>query len=148
MRKMKEKDFTSKFRKELPYSVPQGYFDSLPERIQEKCASEHPIAKKQNVTLWDTLKAQVSLAAGFAALAILAFAGYYVLQPTNNDAVILSNDDYIEIIQRNIYDYDEGSIVDEVKPLETNDSLPRHDEEMIQYLLDQNIDYTTLIEQY
>lgn len=145
---MKEKDFTSKFGKELPYSVPQGYFDSLPERIQEKCASEHPIAKKQNVTLWDTLKSQVSLAAGFAALAILAFAGYYVLQPTNNDAVILSNDDYIEIIQRNIYDYDEGSIVDEVKPLDTNDSLPRHDEEMIQYLLDQNIDYTTLIEQY
>lgn len=149
---MKEKEnineFTAKFGKELPYSVPDGYFDSLPFRIQEYCLTQSPVHRKQKVTVWQALKAQMSLAAGFVALAFLAAGAYYVLQPTSNTPSVLSNDDYIEIIQNNIYDFDEESLINEIQPYRLDDSIQNHNDEMIQYLLDQDIDYTTLIEQY
>ena len=149
---MKEKEIINKiesgFGKELAYNVPKGYFDSLPQRIQEYCLTESPIHSEERVTVWKAIRAQLSLAAGFVSLAILALVGYYLLQPTNNTSNVLSNDDYIEIIQNNIYDFDEASIIKESHPYSLNDSTQSYNDEMIQYLLDQDIDYTTLIEQY
>ncbi|MDD3891721.1 MAG: hypothetical protein PHE03_05395 [Bacteroidales bacterium] len=149
---MKEKEninkFTAKYGKELPYSVPDGYFDSLPFRIQEYCLTQSPVHTKQKVTVWQAIRAQISLAAGFVALAFLAAGAYYVLQPTSNTPSVLSNDDYIEIIQNNIYDFDEENLINEIQPYRLDDSIQSYNDEMIQYLLDQDIDYTTLIEQY
>lgn len=50
--------------KELPFSVPNGYFDSLPNRIMQKCTNQ--TAEKQ--TLWRTVKPLLSFAAGFLLL--------------------------------------------------------------------------------
>ncbi|MDR2126887.1 MAG: hypothetical protein LBP63_08670 [Prevotellaceae bacterium] len=51
--------------KNSPFSLPNGYFDSLPDRIMKKCTAE--TAKK--LTLWQTAKPILSFAAGFLLLA-------------------------------------------------------------------------------
>jgi len=50
--------------KESPFSVPNGYFDSLPDRIMQKCTSQ--TAGKQ--TFWQIVKPVLSFAAGFLLL--------------------------------------------------------------------------------
>jgi hypothetical protein len=133
---------------EAPFKVPTGYFDSLPSRIQERCVSTSVASNKQTISIWQVIKSQLTLASGFAAFAIIAFVAFYYLKPTEQ-TIVLSNDDYIEIIQKNIYEYDEYRLAKESNGLIHDDSLKNIlKDEMIQYLLDENVDYVTLIEQY
>ena len=134
--------------KETPFKVPSDYFDTLPMRIQELCVSTSSTRSKQDIPLWQVIKTQLSLATGFIAFAIIAFAAFYYIKPTQQ-GIGLSKEDYIEIVQKNIYDYDEGRLAKETNGLINIDSLKKsHEDDMIQYLLDENIDYVTLIEQY
>jgi hypothetical protein len=134
--------------KETPFKVPDGYFDQLPLRIQDQCVSENVEENTKIVPLWQVVRSQLALASGFAAIALIAFVGYYYLQPTDQGQV-LSNDDYIEIVKRNIYDYDEGKLIKESGKFISYDSINNElKEDMIQYLLDQDIDYVTLMEQF
>lgn len=135
--------------KEVPFKVPTGYFDTLPMRIQERCVNISPVGNKQPVSIWQVIKSQLTLASGFAAFAIIAFAAFYYLKPAEQ-TIVLSNDDYIEIIQKSIYDYDEQRLAKESNGLIHGDSLKDNNlkDEMIQYLLDENVDYVTLMEQY
>jgi hypothetical protein len=50
--------------KNSPFSFPNGYFDTLPNRIMEKCTDR--TVKKY--TLWQTVKPILSFAAGFLLL--------------------------------------------------------------------------------
>jgi hypothetical protein len=134
--------------KETPFKVPEGYFDKLPLRIQEQCASDNAIEKTKIVPMWQVIRSQLALASGFAAMALIGFIGYYYLQPSDQGQV-LSKDDYIEIVKRNIYDYDEGRLIKESGKFISYDSINNElKEDMIQYLLDQDIDYVTLMEQF
>ncbi|MFO8022813.1 MAG: hypothetical protein R6U65_10130 [Perlabentimonas sp.] len=131
-----------------PFVTPSGYFDQLPGRVQERCVAEKPIHESKRTSTIQVLRSQLALASGFIGLAFLAFIGYYFMQPTNNTSTKLTNDDYIEIVKRNIYDYDEATLMEGSNTnanAHYNDSVK---DEMIQYLLDDDIDYTTLIEQY
>jgi len=131
-----------------PFVTPSGYFDQLPGRVQEKCITKSPINEGKKTTTIQVLRSQLALASGFIGLAFLAFIVYYFMQPTSNTSTKLTNDDYIEIVKRNIYDYDEATLMEGSNPNADayyNDSVK---DEMIQYLLDDDIDYTTLIEQY
>lgn len=133
-------------RKELPFKVPEGYFDELPARIQNLCVGEEK--EKTQVSLFQLVKAQMSLAAGFIILVGLALAGYYFIKPPA-DKVMLTNDDYIEIVEKHITDFDEGHLLNAVKD-SREIHTPSNDmtEEMIRYLLKENLDYVTLMEEY
>lgn len=136
-------NFEQKYSRRLPYTVPEGYFDELPSRIQEYCLAHGNKQTEQRITIWQTLKTQLSLAAGFMALVFMALTGYYILQTTHSPTGVLSNDNYIEVIQ-----YDFTFFEDECtnKSPWIKDTTQNNKDEIIQYLLDQNIDYTTLIE--
>jgi hypothetical protein len=130
----------------IPFTVPSDYFEKLPMRIQNLCISQPK--EGAIVPFFQIIRSQLALASGFVLLVIIAFAGYYYIQPQKH-SVILSNDDYIEIVNKQIYDYDEGHLLNAVKnPI--NNLSPKDDltDEMIQYLLQENIDYVTLMEQY
>ncbi|MDR1416227.1 MAG: hypothetical protein LBJ57_02255 [Prevotellaceae bacterium] len=58
--------------KHLPFTVPDGYFENLPERLVQRC-SEHEAACAQRVSLWGSIRAQLAFAAGFALLAGLSY---------------------------------------------------------------------------
>ena len=136
----------STFGRETPFTVPNNYFEQLPTHIQNICLSHQ---KPSNVySLLEVIKSQLALASGFLAFVVIAIAGYYYLQPHEQN-LVLSNDDYIEIVQKNITEFDEVLIMNEMKDPKKN-QLPKHDltEEMIRYLVQENIDYVTLMEQY
>lgn len=133
--------------KEVPFKVPDGYFDELPTRIMDRCLDANATIETKHIPIWQVLRSQLALAAGFIGLALLAFVSYYYLQPSKND-IVLSNDDYIEIVRKNIYDYDEELLVKESNGYLNYDSINKEwQDDMIQYLLDRNIDYVTLLEE-
>lgn len=133
--------------KEVPFNVPSGYFDELPSRIMDRCVGANATTENEHTSIWQVLRSQLALAAGFIGLAFLAFVGYYYIKPSGNGEV-LTNDDYIEIVRKNIYDYDEGLLVKESNVYLNYDSINNElQDDMIQYLLDRNIDYVTLMEE-
>lgn len=134
--------------KEIPFKVPKDYFENLPTRIQEKCVSTHSVSNGQNASVWQVVKSQFTLAFGFVAFALIAFAAFFYIQP-KEQVNQLSNDDYINIVEKHIYDYDEARLANESEGLVNYDSVKNNlKDEMIQYLLDENVDYVTLMEQY
>lgn len=145
------KDFTNndelnlKVDKKLPFSVPDGYFDTLPGRIQNLCINSQK--QKPFAIFIQTVRTQLALAAGFAALVVLAYAGYFYIQTTPTQRE-LSNNDYIEIVSKRISDFDEGQLVEASGVNVKFDSIkPDKNDQIIQYLLEENIDYVTLMEQ-
>jgi len=127
--------------RDLPYSVPENYFDTLPNRIQERCLEQYGSAQKSSFTsFWQLVRTQLSLAAGFVVMALIAFAGYYYLHPTQQEQETTGND-YIQIVQKDIYEFDQGK----------NDKDSEKDnlrDEMFKYLNEDNADYVTLMEKY
>lgn len=94
-----------KFNKELPFIVPDGYFDSLPQKIQEKCTSQPEIKH----TPWIVaIRSQLAFVAGFAALALIASLGYYFTKNLTSRQNFPSRSfEHVEIVSRDIYnDYD------------------------------------------
>ncbi len=135
--------------KELPFKVPEGYFDELPTRIQDFCLAHAPITSSEpERSFFGVLKAQLALASGFVGLVLLAFAGYYYLQP-KPPVDALTNGDFIEIVRVDVTDFDEAQLHSLQENHSPYDSLTNdRTDEMIQYLLEENVDYVTLMEQY
>ncbi|MDR3188875.1 MAG: hypothetical protein LBT94_06800 [Prevotellaceae bacterium] len=53
--------------KNLPFTVPEGYFERLPERVMQRCDGREE-AHVQHLSLWGSVRAQLAFAAGFALL--------------------------------------------------------------------------------
>ncbi len=142
----KNKEVIGRFGRELPFKVPSEYFEELPMKIQSICLSKEK--EKVHIPFLQLIKSQLALAMGFIILAALAFAGYYYIKPPSQNSV-LTNDDYIEIVEKHISDFDEGHLLNAVKDSKDTHS-PSNDltDEMIRYLLKENVDYVTLMEQY
>lgn len=134
---------------DLPYKVPRDYFDSLPMRIQSRCLEQNSKARNTApVGIAQVLKAQLSLAIGFVMMALIAFTGYFYIRPTGNNGDT-AKEDYIEIVQKNIYEYDQGAIKNRSKMIDGSDSLRNNfRDEMIKYLIEENNDFVTLMEKY
>jgi hypothetical protein len=139
-------DLKLKANRQLPFTVPNGYFEMLPERIQDFCTK--PQQQKPYMVFLQTVRTQLALAAGFAALVVLGYAGYFYIQRPEAPTQNLTNNDYIEIVSKRISDYDETQLVD-AGGINTNIDTLKHNksDQMIQYLLEDNIDYVTLMEQ-
>ncbi len=138
------KGLRSDYGLDLPFTVPQGYFDSLPQRVQEYCVTHSRQQNKGTIPLWHIIKTQISLAGGFVALAVFAFSGYYFLQSKPNAENMVSNNHYFEIIQTDVCCFDNENHINQP---ELGDTVrTKQKDEVIHYILKQNIDYTTLVE--
>lgn len=58
--------------KDLPFAVPEGYFDNLTERIMQRCDGRE-VAHAQRLHVWSSIRAQLAFAAGFALLVGLSY---------------------------------------------------------------------------
>lgn len=68
-------------KKELPFKVPQKYFDDFPARMQHRLEQEKQATSKTKTRVIDFIKPALSLAAGFAAIFILV---YWPVKTLNN----------------------------------------------------------------
>lgn len=51
-----------KLGKKMPYTVPEGFFDTLEERLMQEAMENEKRPKKRNVALWSGLAVAASLA--------------------------------------------------------------------------------------
>ena len=134
----------TKAGKENPFKVPDGYFDSLPTRVQNYC-NEHS-TKKQPVRSIFVVKPQLALAAGFCFFVLLAFAGYYYSRQANNFNSF-EKVDYLKIVVESGTEFDDNLLYDAVTNGHKKDTLKSStNDELIEYLLYDNINSGTLIE--
>jgi len=125
--------------KEQPFRVPENYFRDLPEQIMDKCKQD-----EQKRSIVHILKPALSLAAMFVGVALIA---YFALQMIDRPAVqVPSNQQDIaeaEYFDRyfNQNELLEGDPENEEEPKTDNKKTQKY----IKYLLDEDIDYTTLI---
>lgn len=109
-----------KFNKKLPFKVPEGYFDNLPLRVQERIAATE--TQHEPKDQWITLKSQLAIAAGFAFMALLSYLGYYMARPLIADKKAVKTD-YVEIVSRTIYEFDDIDLYKAIEQKKKTDSL-------------------------
>jgi len=142
----------SKIKKENPFRVPDGYFDKLPNIIQEK------IIKPNTVSVWEQFfllmkqpKYSVSLAVATMAIVLALF---IFVKPDVHEDEFLSDITIEDILRENpelIYSMDKSLII-EVLLAENGEDIRDYydyniesdtsisDDEIIDYLSDENFD--------
>lgn len=107
---MKEKfNIDQPHLKENPYSVPAGYFDSLPNAVSEKISSQ---AGKPGI--WSVVKPQLGLATAFAAIFLMGYVAVNLFSPGvtgNADKSISADSEYFEqnFIETSFIDFYDSS---------------------------------------
>ncbi|HDP74678.1 MAG TPA: hypothetical protein ENN49_02185 [Bacteroidales bacterium] len=114
------KSMKDKFNKKLPFKVPDGYFDNLPLRVQERIAANQ--AQNKYKGRWVTIRSQLAFAAGFAFMALLSYLGYYMVHPLITEKKPIKTD-YVEIVSRTIYEFDDIDLFKAIEQKKRTDSL-------------------------
>lgn len=131
-----------------PFSVPEGYFETFPSRIQEKITSE---SKQESWVLrfFHIVKPQLALSIMMAGFAIIAITVIDTIM-TNRASSPVSNEVYTRIIEVDASEYSEQQFIDilleEEKEIIKNQKKEETDQ-YIDYLMDEGIDYGTLIDE-
>jgi hypothetical protein len=130
----------NKIGNEKPFRVPENYFRDLPDKIMERCEQD-----EQKRSFVQIIKPALSLAAMFIGVALIA---YFALQLIDRPAVQVPYNQH-DIAEAEYYDqyYNqnellEGDIQDDTEETQVNS---KQTQKYIEYLLNEDIDYTTLI---
>lgn len=127
----------TKIGNENPFKVPNGYFESLPSRIQNYCNENS--AKNPSLKRIATIRTQLALAAGLCLIVLIAFAGYRYSQQTNNIST-LRRVDYIKIVEESGTEFDEIQLYEAFSNEHKKDSIKNSmNDELIEYLMYDNI---------
>lgn len=118
--------------KELPFSVPEGYFDNLASRVQDRIQSSETEFELSPVKEgWEfSLRSQLAFAAGFAFMAMLAYFGYYMARPLAQKHKSQVGTDYVEIVSRSITDFEDIDLYRAIEKQRKQDSVDEATKEM------------------
>jgi hypothetical protein len=84
--------------KELPFRVPDGYFDDFQARLQARLGNELRVSPERKITRLRYLKPAMGLAAACAAVALLVFQPFRGDNGTSDFALIGNTSDETRII--------------------------------------------------
>ncbi|HUW06183.1 MAG TPA: hypothetical protein VMW01_07965 [Williamwhitmania sp.] len=137
------------FPKGNPYKVPEGYFNEFPRRLKEQLSQPSFIEVTHRPSR-RFIYTQLAYAAGFALLISLGYLGLRMMEPTKVTQPVAK---VTAVRENGVYiDFDEASLIDalqndhnQVKTTVTDNATK---DAMIQYLVEDNVDYTTLVEKY
>jgi hypothetical protein len=130
-------------KKEPPFSVPEGYFESFSSRLMERIEKERKpeIFEKP----YRSIRTGLAIAATLAALIIGGYALIKLSQNNGNKSEPVQ--EFADIIDYYIYDFDDETIMtvfNEETDLNYLNNIYK-EEELVKYLSeDDNIDYTEL----
>lgn len=131
----------TKTGKDNPFKVPNGYFESLPTRVQNYCNENR--VKNPSVLRIAAIKTQLALASGFCLFVLIAFIGYYYSQQTNSISS-LKRVDYIKVVEESGTEFDEIQLYEAFSNGHKKDSIKNSmNDELIEYLLYDNINNGT-----
>jgi hypothetical protein len=127
--------------RKIPFTVPEGYFDSFTSLISDRIAEANK--KPQWITILQTIF-QPKFAFAVVVLMVLAISGIFYFNSTKNNqntAMALSYDD----ISNSVYmdDMDETVLMDELSKYNEDDQS--NTEEIKNYLIDNQTDISLII---
>ncbi|MBN2519667.1 MAG: hypothetical protein JXB17_04115 [Bacteroidales bacterium] len=126
------------------FIVPDKYFDELPLKIQENLLREEKeVANPVSVF---NLKPRIAYAFSLIIILALIFGSYLFL--THNNHNKLTTEDLIEYAIYFEDDFDESSLLEEINTVEETDLDNGTTDYIIEYLVSDNIDYLTILENY
>ena len=129
--------------KQYGFTVPDNYFEELPLKIQERISGKekgifsHVFVHKLNP--------RIAYVFSFIILIIFIIGVYFVIHQTTQNQ--LTSEDLIEYAVYSGDDFDDLSLMDEINTDENTD-LNDTSDYIIEYLLSDNIDYLTILENY
>jgi hypothetical protein len=137
------KDLPDGLKKDLPFSVPEGYFENFSIRLRDKLETERRPGLLEKT--YRILGPQLAIAATLAAFIIV---GYAIIKfGLDNNRQSEPIQEYAEVIDYYIYDFDDETIM-AVFTEENNLNYLNNtfeEEEIINYLTeDTDLDYTDL----
>ncbi len=131
-------------KKDNLFEVPEGYFDSFPEKIMSRIKDEEQTANKPAGKAVKMLKSYVFLA---AALIIFVIIGRFAISLIENDQEKQYNAE--EMLSAGIYEIDESLIMEnwiEAEDIaEDTVKIDEESEEIIDYLMEGDIDEYVLL---
>jgi len=130
--------------KDLPFKVPNLYFDDLPGRINDRLSSTWLRPRQSPLK---ALRPQLAIAAMFVGMIAVGYAGFRILSNGENN-YLMSNEEFAETVEYLAYDIDEDMLITAVMESGTIlDSEPAEPEtdEIIEYLSEEKIDFIKLL---
>lgn len=134
-----------KIRKKKPYRVPENYFEELPGRIQEAI---HVQKETEPVKpfIFRVIRPRLAVAASIIVFAVIGYFGYKLIH-SDNSAPELTSGEIAEYVEYYSSEIDEDLFIE----LLDENKLPKANfsdlsDEIITYLVDENIDYQSIIE--
>lgn len=126
-----------KIEDQNPFRVPENYFDEVKRELFAKTKDSGPKEKTGLVAL---LKPAIMMAAAMLVFAIISYSILKLLFPEYNNT---REGNFSELI----YSYDEAELIDRlVGENHDTETLPAEESEIIEYLMDNDIEYNTIIE--
>ncbi len=136
----------TKIKRGNPYSVPENYFEELPVRIREVIHVQKE-TEPVKLFIFRAIRPQLAVAASIIALAVIGYFGYKLIH-SDNSASELTSGEIAEYVEYYSSEIEEDMFIE---MLEEN-KFPEADyrdlsDEIIIYLVDENIDYQSIVEQ-
>ncbi len=127
-------------KKENQFAVPTSYFEELPLRINQRKTNTN------NRTLFSAKLWYKFLAPTF--VVIVLFVGYFMYQNNENDAVLTNQQLSKNIINHELVEFDEELIYEVyTETANTPNANATQDEEIIDYLINDNININQITEE-
>lgn len=145
------------------YPVPEGYFESLPDAIMARIEGEEEKEKKKEVEVEVEKREEeegrgrnkrstkiirlVTYVSSIAAVLLIAFGiSMYFSDKNENQLSSVTAQDIIE--SGVLYEFDEHLLAEQIQLDEEDATVSNENKEIEEYLIDQNSDISTLINDY
>lgn len=141
----KKKNISGKLqntKQENPFSVPEGYFNDLQQRIQEKIKAEREGTEKEVEQL------RMPRLIWISAVAAIFVIGFFIARNLNKTGAEqpLTQEEIAYAFEQEILDLDELELLDNLDEMNQNlESEHRYSEEIIMYLLDEDIEIDKIV---
>lgn len=132
-----------KMERKNPFSVPDGYFEKVTEDLLQSAKSVTPPDRERK--LLTIIRPHLTLAAAMIALVVVTYTGLRLLLPGMHTGGI-DKDSIAEYITQEV---DQEVIIEQIVELEqvtTQSDLPHN--EIVEYLVENGIDISAIIENY
>jgi hypothetical protein len=126
-------------RKDLPFKVPSGYFESFPEKLDKKIRMQKESAPVRRIIL---LKPYLAA----AVVIVLALIGGSLV--FRNNRTVDLNAQISQTIERELHSIPESVIIEVMSASDANPVPDVETDEIIDYLMDEDIQYEDLLNDF
>jgi len=149
MKKQEKNHSENNMPKNNPFSIPEGYFENLAGKIEEKINEKQDVNKKF-ISFWSTARNQLALAAGFILFVLISYAVMHFIIDGNTGKRV-SGLQYADIIESDIQDFETDLLIEAYIETRKDDEVFSNDipdEEMIDYLISEDVDIEMIVDEF